>query len=29
MIDETYPSGEKPAWYGKMKTEFILVRIDN
>lgn len=28
MVDETYPSGEKPAWYGKLKTEFILEKID-
>lgn len=29
MIDETYPSGDKPAWYGKLKTEFRLRKIDN
>lgn len=29
MVDETYPSGEKPAWYGKLKTEFKLIKIDD
>ncbi|MBX2817940.1 MAG: lipocalin-like domain-containing protein [Saprospiraceae bacterium] len=28
MFDETYPSGEKPEWYGKLKTRFLLTRID-
>jgi len=28
MVDETYPSGEKPKWFGKMKTEFVLIKID-
>lgn len=28
MIDETYPDGDKPAWFGKMTTVFSLVRID-
>ncbi len=28
MTDETYPDGTKPAWFGKMKTAFELVRID-
>ncbi len=28
MIDETYPDGTKPAWFGKMKTKFALVKID-
>jgi len=28
MTDETYPDGTKPAWSGKMKTAFELVRID-
>lgn len=27
MIDETYPSGEKPDWYGQVKTRFTLLRI--
>ncbi len=24
MFDETYPNGNKPAWYGKLKIKFIL-----
>jgi len=24
MFDETYPNGEKPAWFGKMKVKFIM-----
>ena len=28
MIDETYPSGEKPAWYGQLQTQFILMKFD-
>ncbi|MEM1327064.1 MAG: lipocalin-like domain-containing protein [Bacteroidota bacterium] len=26
MFDETYPSGDKPAWYGKLKIKFFLRR---
>jgi len=28
MYDETYPNGEKPKWLGKLKTEFVLTRLD-
>ncbi len=28
MYDETYPNGEKPKWFGKFVTEFVLNRID-
>lgn len=28
MIDETYPNGEKPNWFGKMETLFIMSKID-
>ncbi len=28
MVDETYPDGDKPAWFGKMTTVFELVKID-
>jgi len=28
MIDETYPNGEKPKWSGKLKTEFVLSKLD-
>ncbi len=28
MVDETYPTGQKPSWYGKMKTQFKLLRIE-
>lgn len=24
MFDETYPSGKKPAWYGKLEIKFVL-----
>ena len=27
MYDETYPNGDKPAWYGKVKTKFVLSKI--
>lgn len=27
MIDETYPNGEKPDWYGKVETRFTLFRL--
>ncbi|MEQ8554205.1 MAG: hypothetical protein RIC53_16225 [Cyclobacteriaceae bacterium] len=26
MFDETYPSGEKPQWYGKLRIELWLTR---
>lgn len=26
MFDESYPNGDKPAWYGKMKVRFVLNR---
>ncbi|WP_350205112.1 ankyrin repeat domain-containing protein [Ekhidna sp.] len=26
MYDETYPSGEKPEWYGKVEVQFVLTR---
>ena len=26
MFDETYPNGEKPEWYEKLKIKFILIR---
>jgi hypothetical protein len=28
MFDETYPNGSKPAWSGKVETEFVLRRAD-
>ena len=28
MVDETYPNGNKPAWFGKLETKFIMQRID-
>jgi len=28
MIDETYPNGEKPDWFGKLETLFVMERID-
>lgn len=28
MYDETYPNGEKPGWFGKFVTEFVLHKID-
>jgi len=27
MIDETYPNGDKPSWYGKLETLFVMERI--
>ncbi|OJJ19532.1 hypothetical protein BKI52_22255 [marine bacterium AO1-C] len=27
FFDETYPNGQKPEWYGKMTTKFILKKI--
>jgi len=27
MIDETYPDGTKPDWFGKLETKFIMRRI--
>lgn len=27
MYDETYPNGEKPAWYGTWKTRFLLKKL--
>ena len=24
MFDETYPNGNKPEWYGRLKVKFIL-----
>ena len=29
MIDETYPNGEKPDWYGKVETQFTLTRLND
>ncbi len=26
MYDETYPDGNKPEWYGKVKVSFLLMR---
>ena len=26
MYDETYPNGDKPEWYGKLKVKFILIK---
>lgn len=26
MFDETYPNGEKPQWFGKYETKFVLTR---
>ena len=26
MFDETYPSGDKPEWYGKVRVRFLLRR---
>ena len=28
MYDETYPNGEKPNWFGRYVTKFILVKIE-
>lgn len=28
MIDETYPNGDKPDWYGKWETLFVMERLD-
>lgn len=28
MFDETYPSGKKPAWYGKVEVRFVLAKED-
>ena len=28
MIDETYPNGDKPDWYGHVETTFKLSKID-
>ncbi len=28
MYDETYPSGKKPEWYGKLKIKFVLKKED-
>ncbi|WP_438423523.1 hypothetical protein [Aquimarina macrocephali] len=28
MIDETYPDGQKPSWFGKLETQFVMKRID-
>ncbi len=27
MFDETYPSGEKPEWFGKLETQFVLKKV--
>ncbi|MEO1486543.1 MAG: lipocalin-like domain-containing protein [Bacteroidota bacterium] len=27
MFDETYPDGTKPEWYGKVQTQFVLIRL--
>ncbi|MFP2995724.1 hypothetical protein ABN763_07420 [Spongiivirga sp. MCCC 1A20706] len=28
MVDETYPNGAKPAWFGKLETQFVMSRLD-
>ncbi|HFA49830.1 MAG TPA: hypothetical protein ENJ95_12555 [Bacteroidetes bacterium] len=28
MFDETYPNGDKPGWFGKYKTQFVLKKVD-
>jgi len=28
MYDETYPNGDKPDWFGKVKTKFIFERAE-
>jgi len=28
MFDETYPNGDKPEWYGKYVTEFVMERME-
>lgn len=28
MFDETYPNGDKPGWYGRYVTEFVMKRIE-
>ena len=28
MFDETYPNGDKPGWYGRYVTEFVMRRME-
>lgn len=28
MYDETYPDGKKPEWFGRLKTKFVLTRVE-
>jgi len=27
MFDKIYPNGTKPNWFGKYKTEFVMLKV--